>query len=335
MATFKSLLTDAGNTFNDENPFYFVDVWGDTYWDDPDRLVLQDEDSPYRNSSGRIYLIVKADWEVRIRVRTENWGAFKEGDFTANTKAAYDMTFDTPFFASGKWKSSLTMTMRGGSMLAVAVDGDEGRWHRQGSDFDWESRRRSAPPPKVKFIGPTGEVYGAHGMLLSLSAPFGDYSSTAVKNWVFNPFNDDTRIDLVSYNRAPNEQSIVPTVGDVVSDQVPSYQDPQGWGMSITVDSGVDVNGDAWKVELREQNTDDRWYIIVDGTVNDELSFPDDDTGYEDALSKARLIAEARRAQAKVKDQDTNPTFGPTLAFAGVGLLGVALLVVFILARRG
>lgn len=338
MATFQALLTDAGNVFNEDNPFYFVDAWGDYYWDDPDRLVLQDEDSPYRNTSGRVYLIVKAEWEVRMRVRTENWGAFKADDFTAETKAAYDMTFDTPFLATGRWKSSMTFTMRGGSMLAVAVDGDEGRWHRQGSDFDWESRRRSAPPPNVLYTGLRGPVYGAHGMLLSLSAPYGDYSSTAVKNWVFNPFNDDTRIDLISYNKAPagtdgEPQSIVPTVGDVVSDQVPSYEDPQGWGISVLVDSGTDANGDRWEVRVREQNTEDRWYIIVDGVINDELSFPDDDTGYEQAVAQARLIAEARRERAKVKDDDENKSLAPTLAFAGFGV--VALLVLIILARRG
>jgi hypothetical protein len=332
MATLQALLTDAGNTFNDENPFYFVDVWGDTYFDDPDRLVLQDEDSPFRNSSGRVYLIVKPEWEVRLRVRTENWGAFKGDDFTANAKAAYDMTFDTPVLATGRWKSSMTFTMRGGSMLAVAVDGDDGKWHTQGSDFDWESRRRSAPQPTY-LIGFGGGSYHTNGMLLSLSAPFGDYSSTAVKNWVFHPFNADTRIDLVSYNRAPNEQSVVPTIGDVVSDQVPSYQDPQGWGIALTVDSGIDVNGDPWKVELREQNSDDRWYVIIDGTVNDELSYPDDDTGYEDALAQARLVANARREQAKVKDDDKNQSLAPTLALAGFGV--VALLVLIILARRG
>lgn len=337
MATFQALLTDSGNVFNDDNPFYFIDAWGDYYWDDPDRLVLQDEDSPYRNTSGRIYLIVKPEWEVQVRVRTENWGAFKGDDFTAEAKAAYDMTFDTPFFADGRWKSSMTFTMRGGSMLAVAVDGDDGKWHTSGSAFDWESRRRSAPMPEYS-IGYGGGSYSRNGMLLSLSAPYGDYSSTQVKNWVFNRFNKDTRIDLISYNQAPagtdgEPQAIVPTIGDVVSDEVPSYQDPQGWGISVLVDSGVDVNGDAWRVEVREQNTEDRWYIIIDGEINDELSYPDDDTGYEQAIAQARLIAEARRERAKVKDKDKNSSIAPTLALAGFGV--IALLVLIILARRG
>lgn len=340
MASFQDLVDDASNTFNDDNPFYFVETWGDTYWDDPDRLILQDYDSPFisKDNSGRVYLIVKPEWEVRMRIRTENWGAFKEDDFTAWSRAAYDMTFDTPILATGRWKSSMAFTARGGSMLAIAVDGDEGRWNRAGSDFDIESRQRNAPQPDVLFVGPSGPVYGTNGGLLSLTAPYGDYNDNTARSWVFNRLNDDVRVDLISYNKAPlgsdgEQQSTVPTIGNVVSDEVPQYLDPQGWGPAYTVDSGIDVNGDPWRVELREENTLDRWYIIVDGNIDDDLSYPDNDDGYTDALSDARDIAAARRQRATVKDDDENKSLAPTLAVAGLGV--VALLVLIILARRG
>lgn len=344
MATFRDLLDDPSNTFNDANPFYFIEKWGDTYWDDDDRLVLEDEDSPYKDTSGRIYFIVKPEWEVRIRIRTKNWGAFKESDFTPEIRNAYNMTFDTPLLTSPTgYKSSMVVTMRGGSMLAVAVDGDDGRWHSQGSDFDIESRRRGAPQPNF-VLSYRGNKYTNNGMLLSLSAPFGDYSTTDVRNWVWSRFNKDTRIDLISYNQAPDgtdgePQSIVPTIGDVVSDEIPQYQDPSGWGTSLLVDSGVDANGDSWRVELRVNNDDDMWYIIVDGNIIDELSYSDEDgEGYRDALAEARLVAEARRERAKVKDQDANPNALPTIKNlglgVGVGILAIGLLVVFIATRR-
>jgi hypothetical protein len=342
MASFQDIVENAGSTFADETPFYFVDVWGDHYWDDPNRLVLQDEDSPFRSTSGRVYLIVKPEWEARIRVRTNNWGAFKEDDFTAATRAAYDMRFDTPFLATGQWKSSMTFTMRGGSMLAVAVDGDKETWHTRGSTFDWESRRRNAPQPQF-VLSFRGNKYKNNGMLLSLSAPYGDYSSTEVRNWRWDALDDDTRIDLVSYNKAPagidgEPQEIVPTVGDVISEEIPTYADPQEWGNQVRVDSGTDADGNPWSVSIRENLIENAWYIVVDGTYEDDLSFSNEDSdGYEDALAQARLIAKARREAAKVKSDDVNPNLTPTLAGIGLGagIAVVGLLVLIILARRG
>lgn len=344
MATFRDLLDDTSNTFNDENPFYFIEKWGDTRWDDGDRLVLEDEDSPFREASGRLYLIVKAEWEVRLRIRTKNWRSFNQDDYTVDTRQAYNMTFDNALIGSpNAYKSSMTVTLRGGSMLAIAVDGDKGVWHTTGSDFSNEAKTRTVPQPQFQ-LSYRGDKYTANGMLLSLSAPYGDYSSTRVRNWTYNRFNADTRVDLVSYNLAPaladgTPQAIVPTSGDVVSEQVPQYLEPSGWSTPLVIDSGVDVNGDSWSVELRLNNDDDKWYIVVDGNVNDELSYSDaDDMGYQNALSQARLVADARREQAKVKDQDKNKDFAPTITSLGlgigVGVIALGLLVVFIATRR-
>lgn len=351
MATFQDILENPSATFQDATPFYHAEVDGDHYWDDPNRLVLQDEDNPFKESSGKVWLIVKPEWEARIRVRTNNWGAFKESDFTAATRAAYDMTFDTPFLATGKWKSSMTFTMRGGSMLMVAVDGQKGAgWAAENSVFDIEAKSRNAPDP-VKYLSfvSTGifrrpkQKWKNHGMLLSLSAPYGDYSSTEVRNWVWGPMDDDTRIDLISYNQAPagidgEPQEIVPTVGDVISEEIPTYADPQEWGNQVPVASGTDADGNAWSVVLRENLIENAWYIVVDGTYEDDLSFSNETSdGYDDALAQARLIVEARREAAKVKSDDSNENLTPTLAGVGLGagIAVVGLLVLIILARRG
>lgn len=337
MVTLKAATVDTSNTINEEQPFFFTDIWGETYWDDDDRLVLEEVNELW-GTSGRFYMIVKPDWEVRMRIRTKNWGYFKEEDFTSDIRDAYDMTFDTPLLTppSG-WKSSMTATFRGLSMLAVAPDGDKGKWNRAGSTFDTQARSRNAFPPEVLFQGPTGSVYGANGMLMSLSGAFGNYNTTRVKNWRFNPSNTDMRIDMVWARQSPNDAEIIPqlTPDDALADDtqanvtVEPYIELREYSRTIRIASGIDANGDSWEVNLRLNTEEQMWYIFVDGHRQEGSWSEQSEDGYEQAVEAAYAIAEARRKQAKVKDKDKNKNFTPALALGvGAGLLVILGLVI-------
>lgn len=343
LATLRSLTEQSGSTFNEDNPFYFVDIWGDTSFEDDDRLRLNDKfDS---DSSGRFYMIVKAEYEVRLRIRSANWGYFKDSDqFTSNIKAAYDITFDTPFIADGKYKSSITATFRGGAMLAVTVDGDKGKWHTKDSSFSLEADNRNVPMPNIYFKNLAGtKLYNRNGVLMSLTAPFGDYNTLTNRNFVWHKADADMRVDLISYSKNEGEivdgifdgPSIVPTTGGVVDSDntyVEPFLDLSGWSSKVNIDSGVDVNGDPWRVQLYLNRDTDMWHIFVDGTMIENGYSDGDDNGYEEAVKQARLVSKSRRERAEVKDQDENSS--KDMAFAiGAGsiiVIAIAILVVVI-----
>lgn len=329
---------------NEQQPFYYSKLFGDTSWSDNDRLVLHNR---IGDASGRVYLIVKPEWEVRLKIRTKNNRYFKslQDMMTADIEASYDVVFENPIVTYiGGYDSSMTATFRGGSMLAITVDGDKGVWDTDGTTFDREAKSRNArqPPFVLKdnpYPIPDLKIYFGNGMFLSFTAPYGDYNTTAAKNYNLSQANADIQVVFEWARKAPNEQSVVPTIGDVVAEDtvtVEPYVEEREYYRTVNVRNGVDVNGDTWDVILRLKTSDDRWYIFLDGNVVGGNY--DDAESYDEAVAEARLIADARAKQAETENEDdvdkpdwTNIILG---AGAGVLVIGIIALTILVLAVK-
>lgn len=340
IVTLKSAVQDTVNTFSNEQPFQYTKKSGSTYWVDDDRLVLVDKnESPFaltnKGTSGRLYLVVKANWTVRMRVKVSNWKYFNDSDFGGDIKDRFNITVESPLTPTGKWKSSMTADFRGGSMLAVTADGDEGAWDKRGTSFDDYARERNAR-----------DANGS-AMLFSFTAPFEDYSTTETKNYYFGTPSGgvECQIDLLSASQNDGEvdeetgifegDTIVPTTGNVMNEDTQGeYIQPSGWSHNILIDRGVDVNGRAWEVRLRLNNDEQRWYVVVDGNVVEAYSFADDDEGYESAVALGRDVAESRRKQAQIEDDDDIDNANMSIALGGSLIAIVAIGIIVLAVRR-
>ena len=318
--------------FQDENPFLFLDVWGAHHFYSEDRLTL--EDTFTSSEGGRFYAIVKTDWEVRLRIRTENWGFFNDDQLDTDFKEAYDIVIDEPFLAIGGYKSSMTFTLRGSGMIAVTADGERGYWHREGSTFETGAEWRGIGKPN----------FSNNGMMFSFTHPFGDYSNSNAKTIFYNDPDDQTRVDLVWARRNTDGQSSLDSIegytntGDIVDEDnlddrgfEGGYLSPTGWGVPLMVEQGVDVNGDEWKVEVRLNNDSNEWFVVTSGTIG-SISYLDDNDGFDNVVAAARLKAEVLRKQAEVVDDDENTSGDTSFAlFAGGGLLLIGGVVLILL----
>lgn len=332
MPTLQEFVQRPDDIFQDENPFLFLDVWGAHHFYSQDRLTL--EDTFKSSEGGRFYAIIKADWEVRFRIRTENWGFFGDEELDADFKAAYDIVIDEPFLDVTGYKSSMSFTLRGSGMVAVTADGERGYWHREGSTFQTGTEWRG-------IIKPT---FTNNGMLISFTHPFGDYSNHNAKTIFYNDPDDQTRVDLVWARRRTDGQSSFDSsegyssTGDIVDEDNlkdrgfdDGYLSPTGWGVPLMVEQGVDVNGDEWKVEVRLNHDTNEWYVVTNGTIGSR-GYLDNDGGFDEVVSAARLKAEVIRKQAEVLDDDDNGGFDTTFGFvAGGSLLLVGAVVVILL----
>lgn len=322
LATFEDIVDNPASVLAEETPFFFVKVEGEYEWASGNSLLLENN-SIFKNDQGRAYLIVKPEYEVDIRVRSKNYKYFNLGDSVPNSiRSAYDIQTSNPTLSLTGWRSSISMTMRGGAMLAATPNGDKGKWDKQGSDFHLETEQRNITQPEDR----TWSV----GVLFSLTAPFNNYQDRGTYTLMFDSSDKDLQIDILGYRSVGVENSVVPTEGDVITN------DPTGggsyvgadWSKTYLVGKGVDCQGQAWQVDLRERQEDGMWFVITDGTLGEQTS------DYDEALSLARARVVSREAEAADCAQDDDPVGGEKyLMFGGIALVGV--LVLIILARRG
>lgn len=323
LATFEDIVDNSSSVLADETPFFFVKVEGNYEWASDDSLLLKNN-SAFKNDQGRAYFIVKPEYEVDVRVRSKNWKYFNLGDAVpVDIQSAYDIQTSNPTLSLTGWRSSISMTMRGGAMLAATPNGDKGKWDKQGSDFHLETEQRDITQPEDRTW--------AVGVLLSLTAPFGNYQDRGTYTLMFDSSDKDLQIDILGYRSVGIENAIVPTEGDVITndptgDGDGSYVSAE-WSRTYLVGKGVDCQDQAWRVELKERQEDGMWFVITDGTIGEQTG------DYDDALALARARVVSREAEAADCAQDDDPVGGEKyLMFGGIALVGV--LVLIILARR-
>jgi len=252
MSDFKDIWQNADTVSEEGNPFYYLSIEGDHSFTNPNTLLLEDNDYPNRNS-GRVYLIVKSEYECRFQIRSKKMRAFTGTQFDPYIKKAYDMDFDSPWSNVTGYQSSLTFDARGGSMIAIAVDGDKGQWSKSGDVFNLETHNRGG------ITQPEDLTLGG-GVMLSLSAPYDNWTTDQTSQFIFQLTDADTQLILLSASKKLDSEGeqveIVPTIGEVVDETDTNYGEnivtnQERWALvhryNITDKAGRPHTASVWK----------------------------------------------------------------------------------------
>lgn len=342
LASFRDIVDDPTSVEVVETPFQYVNVDGSLNseygykWSDDNTLILKDQ-TIWGDDGGRIYLIVKSEYEVRMKMSSKKWQYFNLGNLSQTALNAYDITYSAPLITGfGGWDSTVTFTLRGGAMLAVTTNGDAGLWDKQGTFFQSETEARGIAQPNEG--GRAGRI---PAVLMSLTAPFGDYSTQETYTIEIleqggKATNQDLKVQLLGYTKNEGEvvdgvfqgETIVPTTGDVVDNDPDSPEyDPAEWSREYLVAKGVDDYGEAWNVKVKERQSDGHWFVVVDGVLEQEFS------DYDDALKAARERVESRIKQGQDIVQDSDPKDWLKIGAIG-GIAGIGLLILILVLRR-
>ena len=208
-------------------------------------------------------------------------------------------------------------------MLAiVATDkGDRGVWDKSGTTFHLETVQRDIKQPN-----------GEKGILLSLTAPYGDYADAQTYTITFPGDGSDYEVSILDTRYAPDGgfnagfTDFETTDEELVFDDSTFGRYPYERIVAMTpFSTGFDDDGRAFTVEIG-QGDDGLFYVIVDDAV--------DTTGF-DLRSKAINAARLKDAALRQRSTAIDPAdgFGFELAL-GAGLIGV-LILVLIFGRRG
>ena len=319
MATFEQLVD--GQVLEEGNPFSYLKVEGDTEFTNPNTLLLEGDGLIFVNDShGRLFLIVKTNREVDIRIKSDERSMFDGINDDGYITTAFDAEASRPFFGRS---SSLDITLRGGSMLAIAATdkGDRGVWDKSGSTFHLETVQRGIEQPD-----------GEKSILLSLTAPNGDYADAQTYTITFPTDGADYEVSILATRYAPDGgfnagfTEFETTDDELVFDDSPSGRFPYDQIVAMTpFSTGFDADGRAFTVEIG-QGDDGLFYVIVDDAV-DTIGFDIRDK----AVNAARLKTQALRQRSTAISPADG--FGFELAL-GAGLIGV-LILVLIFGRRG
>lgn len=317
---FKSIVE--GNIVGSSNPLRYVRKGGEWYWQDDDMLILDDVDFDFRKSSGNFQMIVKPDWDMRIRLRTENWGGFGQSILDAmgeNRVNAYNVTVDNPIAPTSRWKSSMEFTLRGDGMLGIWVDGASPHEVWGTGAFDDEVRVRMPDTPKPTVLN--------NGFLISFTHPYGDYSDTSTYTLRINEMNDDIMVEVL----AVEERKDVPTAPPSSTTQQPepiSASDVLREGTYYPHSSGEDPEtGFTWNVQILDYGG--KWWVVSNGEI---INFYDT---RESAEQSADAYVDNARRRAKGATTDPTPNIDVTTLGLGIGAGVIVLLlaVVFVASR--
>jgi hypothetical protein len=342
LASFRDIVDNPESVEVTETPFQYVNVDGSLNgdhgykWSDDNTLILKDRDI-WHNKGGRIYLIVKSEYEVRMKMSARRWQYFNLGSLSQTSLNAYNISYSAPFITGwGGWDSTVTFTLRGGSMLGVTTNGDGGVWDKQGTFFHQETVARGITQPN------DGSVTKVPAILMNFTAPFSDYSSQDTYTIMIGEnsgttSSQDLKVQLLGYSKNEGEiingvfvgDTIVGTIGDVVDSdpRQPEYNTAE-WSKTYLVKKGVDDYGEAWSIEVKERQSDGMWFVVVDGVL--EQSYAD----YDDALKAARDRVESRVQQGQnVVTNDDDPKDWLKIGAIG-GIAGIGLLILILVLKR-
>lgn len=342
LASFRDIVDNPSSVEVTETPFQYVNVDGTLNgnhgykWQDDNTLILKDRDI-WENKGGRIYLIVKSEYEVRMKMSSRRWQYFNLSGVSQTALNAYDISYSAPLITGfGGWDSTVTFTLRGGSMLGVTTDGDGGVWDKQGTFFHRETEARGISQPE------DGSSARVPAILMNFTAPNGDYSARdtytiQIAENSAKTVSTDLKVQLLGYSKNEGEiidgvfqgTTIVDTVGDVVDNapDSPEYS-PAEWSREYLVAKGVDDYGEAWNVKVKERQVDGQWFVVVDGVLEQEFA------EYDDALKAARERVESRIKQGQnIVQDDDDPKDWLKIGAIG-GIAGIGLLILILVLRR-
>lgn len=279
MATFEQLVDENETVLASANPFTYLKVEGDYEWTNPNTLDLEGDGYFFVNRNhGRIHFIVKPNHEITLRIKATGLGVFDLVDQYPQT--AFEMEAWNPL--TPDWNSSLDVTLRGGSMLALAATdkGDQGVWDKVGTTFHIESVQRGIIQPQDRGTDATdvislGQNLSGFGLMLSLTAPYGDYSEQGTYTLIWDAHGGDYQIsiiDIVNLGEnggfASGQTNFETTNVDLVFSDSPIGRDAYS-ELEYLDDyrTGYDADGRAWSVQLGRRE-DGKWFVVVDGAVD-------------------------------------------------------------------
>lgn len=329
-SSFFDIVENESNVLQSATPFQFVKVQGEYRWFNSNRtLELEDDSRLFANDGGRVYLIVKPDWAVRVRIETNinRYFAPLTTDDYSSWRTQYDAEVTAPFLSPfSEVDSSLEITLRGKSALAIAMTGDSGSWDKEGSFFDeymivshGMSDTDQLDPPSVGW-----------GFALSLTGRYGNWSSrdsnltllkTPSTTWGY----EWMRITIV--NATKQSESIGGIQGDldfVFDPDEPEFIQAGEWA-DYDSEIGYDNNGAKWEVSLKRRTSNRMsnedtyldWGIFVDGTLVKVFQ----NSQFADALSYYNGEVEERERQGQ--DEITGDT--DWVKWIMYGIVGVVI----------
>jgi hypothetical protein len=334
MPTFRQMVENPQTVTAEAWPFSYLSVNDYIRWRSPDLMVL-DGGSIWHlfditPENGRLHMIVRPEKEVRIRIHSPKYAFFGvrgESSTLQYAKDAFDLEVDSPLFTNplGANASSMDVTLRGGSMLAVATGsrGDRGKWGTVNDPFHLATVGRDVTQPE--------DLTRDNSILLNLTAPYNDYSDKGTYSIIYNQHLEDVWVQILDIRDASDsfwDLTDRETTGQGdVDDNSPIGQtlvDGDEFLERITYATGEDLNGRTYIIELglmpayQTSVNRDSWVVLVDGAI--VTSFFDDKA---DALQAASL-----KKNALTKRQNQGGPEEPDLKFVGMSLIiGVILLV--------
>lgn len=299
MATFRDLTlgSDARTVFGlvipgtdpvvhpDDQPLQYVKYrkGDDGEWTNGGNTLLLGDADVY-GKSGYLYLMVKPGWEVDVLIRTENWGFFGDSDISSYTKQGWDIEQDSPDTAMQGFSSSLKVTLRGLSMMAVVVDGEAGQWGVSTRDdpFRVEANYRNIEEPSLS----------ENGVMFSLTFPNGDQTENDTQYLRFNDPDDGTDVTILDYRFVGFEEGgqVQEGTGGTFAGELADI-----YGSEVVVGTGQTVDGNTWRVGVRPNNENGLNAVFVNGALHSEWQTVDE------AFTIAESQVEAQKKLAKVE----------------------------------
>lgn len=312
MATFEEIVD--GVSLAEGNPFTYLKISGDYEWTNPNTVRLEGDGVIFVNDEhGRLYLIVKPNREVDLRIKCDERAHF---DGIENyPKGAFNISVSRPFFGSD---SSMDVTLRGGSMLAIVAtdNGDGGVWDKQDTTFHIETELRDITQPD-----------GDYGMMLSLTAPNGDYTTLETYSLIWNASGAQYEVSIKDIREAPQGGFTAGLTDFETTDEELVYDDstfgrfPYSRIVALTAFAvGNDADGRKFVVEIG-QGDDGLFYVVVDDAVVT--------IGFDmrsKAINAARLKTEALRKRTTLIDEAGG--LGVALGLGAFAIVAIVLLIV-------
>ena len=206
--------------------------------------------------------------------------------------------------------------------IATGAKGDRGYWDKDGTTFYRETLQRNITQPN--------ETWHDDGMLLSLTAPYDDYSDLSTYTLRYKQHTKDMRVQILSINDAPQQGFDELTDWSTTDDEL-VFDDSDVGGDNVTQQqfysrqvyaTGTDVDGRGWVVEIVQLRTTMEYQVMADGFIE-----PAQFETYNEAVPSARARADALRQR---QQQGGAEGFGLELGIAA--LVGV-IVIVFVATR--
>jgi len=322
MATLQELVEEPQEVYNEgENPFQYLVVRGEYQFKTRNTINLENQ---YRfagnEKEGQIYFIVKPDYQVEIEITTKRNGYFQGIERNVGSEIFQEFGIAT---SRGGGRSQMSVTLEGGSMVALHVGGQGRRTWGDQADGIENNDGEDSFTREVLARGISEPSRFNDGLLLSLANPFDRSTYTIVAN---DP-DRDTTISMIGYSKKGVEESVIPTIGDVV------FDDEESSSSEVIQDSnyevidefnGVDVDGYPYSVIFAFDDLG--YFVITDGSRSDRV---DNEADGEILYSRliAKRVKEGEISERQDITDDRTPFLDPLLGDSNIMLIGGLIIV--------